>query len=431
MHNSLTAVSSTWYLDVVKILWASPLPPTRSGVADYAVELLAELGRRAEVRVVAPPSRLPDPAGATVAGCPLVPASTVADDDEVQLVHLGNNPYHEWLLDRLGQPRTVVVLHDAVLHHLLVEATLARGRPDRFGALLHRAHPEADALARARACGVTGRRDPFLFPARRAFLDGAAMVIVHSRWAARQVEHDLPGMPVVRVGLAVADPGPVDRSAVRRRLGVTPDTVLLAHLGFLTPEKGLVNVLGALAAARTVGVPARLLMVGEGGQRDAVTSAAARLGIGDAASFTGWVSAEEFAPLPSAADLGIALRDPSAGETSAAAVRFFACGTPVAVTAVRQFLEWPEPAAPRVTPGASACADLVRLIREAGDGGRWAVRRRAARAVYEAEHLPSVAAVQLIQALEGVGLGKGGRHWEAGAEADPASPSGSVSGPTP
>jgi glycosyltransferase involved in cell wall biosynthesis len=390
----------------VKILWASPLPPTRSGVADYAVELLPELSRRARVRVVAPPGVVLAGGGATVAGCPLVPASTTVADDEIQLLHLGNNPYHEWLLDRLGQPRTVAVLHDAVLHHLLVEATLARDQPERFGTLLREAHAEAGPLVRARTLGVTGRRDPFLFPARRAFLSNAVMVIVHSRWAARQVAKDLPGTPVARVGLAVADPGRVDRSAVRRRLDIAPDTVLLAHLGFLTPDKGLVDVLGALAAARAAGVPARLLMVGEGGHREAITAAAARIGLAEAAGFTGWIPPEEFAPLPSAADLGIALRDPSAGETSAAALRFFACGTPVAVTAVRQFLEWPEAAAPRVTPGPSACADLVRLIREAADGPRWLARRAAARAAYEAEHLPSVAADQLVAALESVAVAR-------------------------
>jgi glycosyltransferase involved in cell wall biosynthesis len=337
-----------------------------------------------------------------VAGCPLVPTAAAVADDEIQLVHLGNNPYHEWLIDRLRQPRTVVVLHDAVLHHLLVEATLARGEPERFAALLRQAHPEADALVRARARGVTGRRDPFLFPARRAFLHDVAMVVVHSRWAAAQVRRDHPGLPVRRVGLAVADPGPVDRFALREQLGILPDTVLLAHLGFLTPEKGLIDVLGALATARTNGVPARLLMVGEGSHREAITAAVERVGLAEATGFTGWVAPEEFAPLPGAADLGVALRDPSAGETSAAAIRFFACGTPVAVTGVRQFLEWPEEAAPRVTPGPAACADLVRLIRDAGDRERWSARRRAARATYEAEHRPSVAAQQLVDALESV-----------------------------
>lgn len=382
----------------MRILWASPLPPVRSGVADYAVELLPELVRRARVRIVSPPdieAELPSELGGL-----LVPSRTEPATDEVQLVHLGNNPYHEWLLGRLERPRTVVVLHDAVLHHLLVEATLARGEPASYAEGLRRSHPEAVALARARTLGVTGRRDPFLYPARRAYLDRARMVIVHSRWAAGEISRDLPDLPVVRLGLAAADPGPVDRAVIRGRLGVATDEVLLVHIGFLTESKGLLDVLAALAAARSAGVSARLLIVGEGSQRDRAAAAANRLRIEDAVSFSGWVEPLQFRELPAAADLGVVLRDPSAGETSAAVVRFLACGTPVAVTGIRQFLEWPEAAAPRVTPGPSAAADLARLIRQVGDAESWSRRRPAARAAYEAEHLPAVAAQQLIEALE-------------------------------
>jgi glycosyltransferase involved in cell wall biosynthesis len=369
-------------------------------VADYAVELLGELGRIAEVRVVAPPDHAAAGGREVVAGCALVATPTEPAEGEVQLVHLGNNPYHEWLLDRLRMPRTVVVLHDAVLHHLLVECTIARGRHERFAELLDRAHPGANSLVRARELGVTGRRDPFLFPARRAFLSSAPLVIVHSHWAAAEVRRDLPDTPVARVGLAVADPGPVDRTAVRQGLGIPENAVLLIHIGFLTPEKGLVEVLGALAAARATGVPARLVVVGEGAQLDAVTAAADRLGIADATTFSGWVHGDDFARLPAAADLGVVLRDPSAGETSAAVVRFLACGTPVAVSAVRQFLEWPESAAPRVTPGPSASADLVRVIRQAADRTRWGARRASARAAYEADHRPAESARRLVEILE-------------------------------
>ena len=393
-----------WYRGAVRILWASPLPPTRSGVSDYAVELLPELARRAQVRVVSPPE-LATTARDEIAGCPVVDASTTPTDDEIQLLHLGNNPYHEWLLDRLEMPRTAVILHDAVLHHLLVETTLAKGRQERFGELLEAAHPDAGALARARRLGVTGRRDPFLFPARKAFLDRIKLIVVHSRWAEDQVRKDLPKATIERVGLSVADPGPeVDRAAERRRLQIAPDAVLLVHIGFLTPDKGLLEVLGAVAAARAEGIAARLLMVGEGRQLEAIEAAAERLGVRDATTFSGWVPPERFLSVPAAADLGVALRDPSAGETSAAVLRFLACGTPAAVTGVRQFLEWPEAAAPRITPGPSAIADLVRLIREATGRESWSVRRAAARAAYEAEHLPSIAAERLVEVLESADL---------------------------
>lgn len=384
----------------MKILWGSPLPPTRSGVSDYAVELLGELGTRARVRVLAPPEGVRPDIWTFGSGVEIVPIDTIPDVDEVSLIHIGNNPYHVWLLDRLKGPRTVAVLHDLVLHHLLVAA--ADGDEVFLETGLNEAHGAAGAaVARARQLGLTGSMDPFLFPARGAFLGSVSGVIVHSRWAEGVMAHEFPDVPRARMGLAVADPGNVVRAAERGRLGISPDEVVLMHLGFLTPEKGLEQILTGVAAAKQSGVPVRLLLVGEGKGLDGVRRAAAAVGVEGLVSATGWVEPEAFPAIPAAADLGIVLRTPSAGETSAAAVRFMAAGTPVAVGGMRQFLEWPEEAAPRITPGPSAPAELARLLAFAAAGGKaWDLRRQAARAAYEADHRPADAAEALVGFLE-------------------------------
>jgi glycosyltransferase involved in cell wall biosynthesis len=325
----------------MKILWGSPLPPTRSGVSDYAVELLGELGKRAAVRVLSPPGGVQKDAWTFGNGVEIVATDTAPEKDEVSLIHLGNNPHHTWLLERLRRPKTVVVLHDLVLHHLLVEA--ANGDSVVLESSLREAHSEAGvSLARARAHGMTSPRDPFLFPARAAFLRTVEGVIVHSSWARDLVSKEFPELATQCVGLAVADPGILVSAGERGRLGLSPDEVLLMHLGFLTPEKGLHQVLAGIAAAKNAGVPVRLLLVGEGRGMEEVRAAAAAIGVDHLVSATGWVAPEVFPAVPAAADLGVVLRTPSAGETSAAAVRFLAAGTPVAVGANRQFLEWPE-----------------------------------------------------------------------------------------
>jgi len=371
-------------------------------VSDYAVELLEALAARARVRVVRPPAWSDPESGRFVDGVELVPTGTAAARDELSLVHLGNNPHHLWLLDRLGGPRTAIVLHDLVLHHLLVEAVAP---PVDFGPLderLREAHGDAGAaLAAARDVGFTGQRDPFMFPARKPFVAGADAVIVHSTWARRQVEFEMPGLPVGLVGLPAADPGDVERGALRSRLGLEASDVVLMHLGFLTPEKGLHAIFGGLAAAVRAGVPARLVLVGEGAFGEELQRVAQAVGVDGRVITTGWIEAEEFARLPAAADLGVVLRTPSAGETSAAAVRFLACGTPVAVGGRHQFLEIPEAAAPRLTPGPPASADLARLLFEVSRGGQgWETRRLAARRAYEADHTPEGAADQLVSFLE-------------------------------
>jgi hypothetical protein len=76
----------------VKIGLYAPLPPVRSGVADYAAAL-AEGMRKA---------------GATV---------VEGGDGDVALYHMGNNGLHGEIYRRALERPGVVVLHDAVLQH--------------------------------------------------------------------------------------------------------------------------------------------------------------------------------------------------------------------------------------------------------------------------------------------------------------------------
>jgi len=372
----------------VRVLWASPLPPVRSGVSDYAMELLPHLAESCRVRVVLPPGVPGDALADGCAPCAFVPAGSEPEGDEIPVLHIGNNPYHEWILPMLERGAPVVVLHDLVLHHLLVESTLGHGQEERYRELLTAAEAEAGPiLARARRFGFAGRLDPFFFPALRPFLASARAVVVHSRWAAQRVRAVRPDLLVQVLPMPAVDPGPgIDRKAIRKGLGIAGGDLVLMHVGFLTPAKGLEEILGGMAAAWQSGIPVRLVLVGEGGGVEDIRSAARALGIEDRLLVSGWVAPELFPTIPAAADLGVVLRTPSAGETSAAVVRFLACGTPVAVGGLHQFLEWPLEAAPRLTPGPSAAADLARvlaLVHREAEEGRLEERRRTVRRAYE------------------------------------------------
>ncbi len=387
---------------MLQILWGSPLPPIRSGISDYAVELLAELAQICDVRVLCPPGWDPSDWKLDI---PTVDPLTKPNPDEIPLWHIGNNPYHEWLLERALAEPAILVVHDLVLHHLVVEATLARGKVGLFQEMMRSAHSLAgEQLAAGREVGLASRRDPFLFPARRPVLARARAAVVHSQWAAAQLAKDDPTLPVGVVSLCVEDPGVVDRDVIRERLGVAPDTFLLVHLGFLTPDKGLESVFIALASALKCGVKVHLVIAGQdaGGADTLVGDFTARLGIEDHVTATGWLSDDEMTRLPAAADMGVVLRDPSAGETSAAVLRFLACGTPATVVGLHQYLEWPETAVARVTPGPSMAAELARVVTRAASLNSEAVfeSRRLAREAYLTRHTPYDTARQLVACLE-------------------------------
>jgi glycosyltransferase involved in cell wall biosynthesis len=388
----------------LRILWGSPLPPTRSGIADYAAEVLPHLSAGAQVEILEPPDWQEPREAPWLAGLRRRRWDSPGPGF-VSVLHLGNNPHHLWIARRLRRFGGVVVLHDTVLHHLLVEEAADDNDWPRFAAELAEAHGEAgSALAVARRWGYTGRLDPFLFPARGVYLRHASGAIVHTRLAEHEVAASCPALPVRRVPLAVGEPVAGDRLAWRSALRVREDEFLLVHLGFLTPAKGLDVVLAALAALTNLGIAVRLAIVGEGSEAGAFSGAVAAAKLQERVIPWGYASERELGGILAAADIGLVPRYPTAGETSAAALRFFAAATPVAVAGYRQFLELPPGAALRIAPGRAGVADLVRVVaRLATDREARAHAGAAARDAWvSGRHAPARAAGELLEALAGL-----------------------------
>src|SRR4029079_13617341 len=104
--------------------YVSPLPPVRSGIADYSLDLLPDLAARADVRLI----RLPEQevAAEVLARWPAAEIAVAGEGGRLPLYQMGNNRYHEAVFHlAMGLPG-VLTLHDVVLHHLLLDRTLGR-----------------------------------------------------------------------------------------------------------------------------------------------------------------------------------------------------------------------------------------------------------------------------------------------------------------
>jgi glycosyltransferase involved in cell wall biosynthesis len=295
-----------------------------------------------------------------------------------------------------------VVLHDTVIHHLLVEEAALDENWTRFAAELRQAYgADGAALAEARRWGYTARLDPFLFPARQVLLRYARGVIVHSELGMKEVQRDCPEVPVRHVPLPVGVLPGAERRGWRERLGVGENELLLVHLGFLTREKGLLVILKALASLRELGVAFRLVIAGEGVESDAVLRLLSETGLASCVRLWGYASEEELGGIVSAADVGLVPRYPTAGETSAAVLRFLAMGVPVFLAGYRQFLEFPTDAAFRIAPGEAGVVDLVRGLVHLSENrqARRSASAAARRAWEQGGHQPAVGAIALLSAL--------------------------------
>ncbi|HEV7922100.1 MAG TPA: glycosyltransferase [Thermoanaerobaculia bacterium] len=302
------------------------MPPARTGIAHYASMLVPELSRACDLTVISTPDELIADRRSPVAK---------------RIYQLGNNPHHEWIYDEAIREPGVIVLHDVVLHHLIVEMTLARGDVEGYVAALERNHgAAAGAWARGRAAGLHTEMGNFLFPASIEVANRSLAVIVHNRWAADRLLSFGVQTPVYVVPHPYEErPLPPAEPHPKRVIGL---------FGFLTTAKRAEVVLEAFRRADDPNL--ELLIVGERAPN-----------IDPRILTTGYV--DDLDPWYARVDRLVNLRYPTAGETSGTLIRAFAAGKPVAVSDYAQFAEYPDDCVIKIPFGAGEVDALVDFFR--------------------------------------------------------------------
>ena len=355
----------------MRVAFLSPLPPVRSGIAGISAMLLPHLVERLEVTAVIDQKESPV-IGLSPSVLPIVTIEEyreIRDQFDVAVYQLGNNPYHEWIYDEALEYPGVAVLHDAVLHHLIVEKTLARGDAEEFIRILEENHGAPGAAwARARAAGWHTELSNFLYPASIVLTQRSRRVIVHNRHARAMLEGFGVRTPIDVIDLPLADAlevAPAERPRLRAELGFSDSERVIGMFGFVTEAKRPELVFAAFAKASRLDPSLRLLVVGEPAPSvdlDAIAQAA-----GVSAHLwkaTGYVGDEDFERYLAAVDRVVSLRYPSAGETSGAILRIFHAGKPVAVNDYAQFGELPDDLCTKISFGEDEEARLAEFMGE-------------------------------------------------------------------
>ncbi len=364
----------------MKLAFLSPLPPDHTGVADYAAGLLEALRGHAQVDVVAAPH----------------------GGYDNYIYQVGNNPLHlPAYRGALARPG-VTVLHDAVLHHLLLgilsEAEYVAEFVYNYGGWMR---DLAGDLWRSRSRSASDARY-FHYPMLRRVVESSRRVVVHNPRARRMVEQAVPGARVTEIPHYFVPPRlPGEASRTRQELGVEAHELLVAAFGYLRESKRLRSVLLALR-----GVPrTRFLLVGEFVSPELEESLGPLLEEARVIRRP-HVPEAEFWRLAEAVDVCVNLRDPSAGETSGIGIRLMGIGKPVIVTASAENAGYPETAVLRVDAGEPE-ADMLACCLAALAGSpemRETIGRHAAEHVASEHSLEGAARRYLELATEGCRL---------------------------
>jgi glycosyltransferase involved in cell wall biosynthesis len=371
----------------MRVAYYSPLPPERSGIADYSALLLPALRERLDVAVARPRKPLLRPA-------------------DVALYHVGNNPQaHGWIVDALRRRPGVVVLHDLVLHHLVAGLTLARGNAAGYIAAMERDGGEdARRLAESVAAGrgqAPWETAPERYPLAGEILDHATGLIVHSRYTQEGARAEGYSGRIWRIPLAAAPVPDVEPATIA-------GSPVIGSFGHVNPAKRIPQLLRAFARLLEHQPSAKLVLAGQVAPGFELDRRIEGLGLGDAVISEGYVDDRRLWALMAACDVIVSLRAPTMGETSAAALQALALGKPLVVSDLGWFAELPDAVARRVPVGGREIDVLAEVLDElcADESLRRELGQAAVEYVRDEHDLERVAELYLA-ALE----------WAAGGEA--------------
>ncbi len=342
----------------MRLAYFTPLPPSKSGIADYNAELLPLLADAADITVFVEKQeevKANQSQPYRVAHHESFDAAQAKQPFDLIVYHQGNNPYHEYIYERALTTPGLLVLHEHCLHHLLAWKMLGREQDEEFSDELFFAYGNRGRrLALARENDTASEYQQFVFPLNRKLINRQRGLVVHNEYAASQLELDDRSMPLTiinhHLSPRVAELDALDKTECRAALNIPPDALVIASFGYVTQSKRIPTLLRAFKHIAEVVPHALCLIVGEDHARWSIAPLIKELGIEKQTRITGYNTERDFFRYLKAVDIVVNLRFPTAGETSGTLVRSLGAGKPVIVSDYGQFGDLPDEICLKVSP---------------------------------------------------------------------------------
>ena len=392
--------------ELPRLAYVSPMPPHRTGIADYSAELLPALAKYYQIDVIVESSNnLPEGSGYQLHDQQWLTANGASYS--AVLYHFGNSPWHCYMVDLIEKVPGIIVLHDFYLSGLIWSMENQPG----FGGIklreLYYSHGYS-ALIDARDDEA---QIAIQYPFNRSILQRAQGVIVHSavslrlaeQWYGAEACANWVQIPLLR---ELADESGKDEACAvaRKALKLPDDAFVVCSFGMLGITKLNDRLIEAWLASDLANDPdCYLVFVGELGNDDYGQSLRDQLkasGPEARISITGWASSETFEHYLAAADMAVQLRSLSRGETSAAVLDCMNHRLPTIVNANGSMADLPEQGVCRL-PDQFSTGQLTEALQQLRHDlpARVALGQRA-REVIEQQHAPDYCAGLYHTAIE-------------------------------
>jgi len=320
-----------------RLAFVSPLPPERTGIADYSAELLPALAAYYDIEVVVAQDQVDDPWVRNNCSVRDVTwLSTHASEIDRILYQVGNSPFHRHMLSLMQEIPGTVVLHDFFISGLMAWLELYAGTEHAWTDALYTAHGYSAVRERYHDAESAQHK----YPVNLHILQNAEGLIVHSKYSQKLAEQwcgsDLANtcqiIPLLRAPAEI-----IDKAAARKQLGFKKNDFVICSFGFIGSTKLNHRLLHAwMSSALAEDKRCHLIFVGENPIDDYGLTLLHEIrssNLGDRARITGFASPEMYRQYLTAADMAVQLRTHSRGETSAALLDCMNYALPLIVNA--------------------------------------------------------------------------------------------------
>ncbi|MHB8895302.1 MAG: glycosyltransferase family 4 protein [Candidatus Geothermincolia bacterium] len=349
----------------MKIAYFSPLNPIKSGVSDYSEELLEYLAGYGRIDLFV------DDYSPTsswmyeyfkIYNYRRIFENHGKNDHDIHIYHIGNNDNHSYIYSVCLDYPGIVVLHEPMLHHFVFSQTVGNNRlKDYLRELDYCYKTERSQIVKV----TLEERDEdswFDYPLVDRIVDSSMGMIVHSEFARQKVLEVNPTACIRKIGLPFA-PQPADHmrspELIREILGFRKDEFLIGSVGYLTSSKRIDSLLRTVARLKAQGLKVKLLLVGKMLPGCEAPLWIEELGLADDVLWTGFVDNHTFREYMNLPDMFVALRHPSAGETSASVIKMMGVGKPVMLSDQYAFSEFPDDCCVKISIGESEESELL------------------------------------------------------------------------
>jgi glycosyltransferase involved in cell wall biosynthesis/SAM-dependent methyltransferase len=325
----------------MRVAYFSPLPPARSGIADYSEALIESLKPLVDLEVFSSVGQASRPVQTGREACPT----------DIALYHVGNNAWHDFVYEAALQHPGVVVMHESNLHHLIADLTIKRGDWDAYVRECEHQGGEAAREFAERVRKLEIGPDYEGVPMTRRLLESARGVVVHSHFMQDEMRAAGFAGPIAVIPHGAWIPE-ADRHSWRHKLGLDEITPLIGIFGFLKPYKRIAESLSAFRRLVRLAPNTKMILVGEPHPEFPIEPMIRSMGLSANVRVLGFTPIEDFVGYLGACDIVLNLRYPTVGESSGTLLRSLGLGKAVLVSEVGSFQEFPDDVCLKVPVGA-------------------------------------------------------------------------------